>query len=310
MTGPDTFALTASFGEDALPVQTPRAAPERMVGLGTGIGGQITRTKLGMAGASALKDAKNMELQAAKSRRQQCEEDEDQSRATTPRPQVDSLNSESMLKHSEPRGMWFGLLLNDMGAVTDEELERISSHRWNFQGAVELASQGRSICYFIWCLLELQRNIQLNEEGDVLDPKLIAACQSFVKCQCREGRMGEMYQVLTHFISNSVVFTEWDRFLAQVFADARASQEAFLVEHLTEVWSRFTRLKALLESIFDILDTRYVWRHRLPKVGELVHDHMKRRCFSSEAVAKNEFFASSGTRDETLKTVKFSMGYG
>jgi len=311
MTGSDTFALT-SFGDDAEGGKNSRAT-ERMLGLGNGPGAHLARTKLGMAGASAVKDSKSTDLQApglAKLRRHQSDEDVfGVDRDVTPRASAQTLNSESMLSHSEPRGMWFGLLLNDMSAVSEEELERISSHRWNFPGAVELASQGKSICYFIWCLLEIQRNIQLEEE-EILDPKLVAACKSFVKCQCREGRMGEMYQVLSHFISNTVVFVEWDRFLAQVFADARANQETFLVQHLTEVWSRYQRLKALLESIFDTLDTRYVWRHRLPKVGDLVHDHMRRRCFSSEAVAKNEFFASSGARDETLKTVKFSMGYG
>ena len=45
--------------------------------------------------------------------------------------------------------------------------------------------------------------------------------------------------------------------------------------HLEQVWSRYKRLSSVLESVFDYLDD-FTWRHRLPKVAELLRDHMKR----------------------------------
>mmetsp|Transcript_35283 Transcript_35283/g.104820 ORF Transcript_35283/g.104820 Transcript_35283/m.104820 type:complete len:120 (+) Transcript_35283:3-362(+) len=117
-----------------------------------------------------------------------------------------------------------------------------------------------------------------------------------------------MYQLLTHFISNSMVFYEWDKFLRVAFEDARAAQESFLAPHLEQVWGRFSRLRATLEGVFGTLDGRFAWKHRLPKVGELVQEHMRRRCFSSEAVTRNELFAQANLRNETLKQVKFAIG--
>lgn len=80
--------------------------------------------------------------------------------------------------------------------------------------------------------------------------------------------------------------------------------------HLEQVWTRYKRLKEILETMFDYLDANFTWRHRLPKVGELVRDHMRRRCFASALITKNELFSSAQAgRDETLKQVKFTMGF-
>ncbi|CAE8642353.1 unnamed protein product [Polarella glacialis] len=297
----------------------------KLEGLGTGPGGSVVRSCLSSSGASVVSPRKASVLRAAggeakpgtasSERRPEVKTPASVKRfgaecAVSPRePEALRLSQEPMLER-EPQGMWFSLLTIDMSPASQVELDRITSHRWNFNGALELASQGRSICYFVWCLLELQRNVQVEEEGEVLDPKLVEACRTFVNGQCREGKLGEMYQILAHFISNSIVFHEWDVFLKRIFEDPRANQESFMVPHLEQVWARFCRLKAVLESIFDALDSRFCWRHRLPKVGDLVHQHMKRRCFSSELVEANPFFAGNAVRNEKLKEVKFAFGFG
>lgn len=210
----------------------------------------------------------------------------------------------------EPPGMFLALLLNDMSPTDDADLARVRQHRWTFRGAEDLAMRGRSFCCFIRCLLDLQRNVQVEEEGDGLDPSLAKACKCFVTSNCREGRMGDMYQLLTHFISNSVIFSEWDKFLKIIFEDQRSNQESFLVPHLQQVWTRFNRFRAVLENIFDLLNSRFIWRHRLPQVGNLVQEHMKRRCFNSEAVQRNELFAQATVRSDILKQVKFTFNIG
>jgi len=284
---------------------------ERCAGLGNESGGQLARSYLGLVGSSTLKMTMAEIARGTTKGVKQNSEDASPRRGShlTPRNNVDK-NSDAMLSYSEPRGMWFGLLINDMSPVSEEDLARVSTHRWNYQGATELAKQGRSICFFVWCLLELQRNVQVGEEGEILNKRLVEACKAFLRCQCREGRMGEMYQILSHFISNSLVFYEWERFVKVIFEDPRSNQEKFLVLHLEQVWGRYCRLKAVLENIFDYLDSRFVWQHRLPKVGELVRQHMKRRCFSSELIAKNDLIASPSVRDETLKQVKYAFGFG
>merc|ERR1711907_458316 len=87
--------------------------------------------------------------------------------------------------------------------------------------------------------------------GDQLDGSL----QSFVNVNSQDGRMGGMYHMLTHFISNSSVFYEWDRFLKSTFEDERANQESFLVPHLEQVWGRYCKFRDVLETIFDVLST-------------------------------------------------------
>ncbi|CAJ1344871.1 unnamed protein product [Effrenium voratum] len=301
MTGASELSFSFSGGEtESL---EHRAPPDRCVGLGQGTGGNLARSCLGLVGAQTIKDIRaGLQAQATK-------EVEEIGNQDAPCPVSPRSTTGAMLSYSEPKGMWFSLLVNDMGPVPKEDLDKVTSHRWTFQGALELAAQGKSICYFILCLLEIQRNIQVDQEEEVLHPSLLEACKTFVRCQCREGKTGEMYQVLTHFISNSLVFFEWERFLNEIFQDSRAHQERFLVTHLEQVWSRYKRLKLFLETIFDYLDDTFTWRHRLPKVGELVRDHMKRRCFSSPRVMRNELFSSQGGRDETLKQVKFTMGF-
>mmetsp|Transcript_14928 Transcript_14928/g.52408 ORF Transcript_14928/g.52408 Transcript_14928/m.52408 type:complete len:188 (-) Transcript_14928:71-634(-) len=163
--------------------------------------------------------------------------------------------------------------------------------------------------FFVWCLLEMQKNVQTQEEGDPLDATLTNACQSFVGTLGRRGRLADMYQVLTHFICNSVVWHEWHKFLRASFEDSRAGQEAFLVPRLDQVWGRFQRLRTALACIFGTLDDRFVWKHRLPKVSDLLMEHMRKRCFPLDLVAKNDLFLQATLKDETLKQIKFAFGF-
>jgi hypothetical protein len=217
--------------------------------------------------------------------------------------------STSMLENEQANGFYMALLLNDMTPATSDEVAQVRGHRWGFRQAEDLALQGRSFCCFIRCLLDLSRNVQLTDEGPALDPPLTRACKTFVSAQCRSGRMGEMYQLLTHFLSNSPVFVEWERFLKVTFEDDRAKQENFLVPHIEQVWMRFCRFRTVLEDIFCLLDTRFVWHHRLPTVNSLVREHMKRRCFSSENVTRNEMFCSEKCSSDTIKKVKHEFGF-
>lgn len=215
----------------------------------------------------------------------------------------------------EPQRMFRELLLSDHTWATQptspEDLAIVNDHRWAFRGAVELAQRGQSYCFFIRCLLDMQRNVQCEEEGDALDLTLTKACKAFVSGQCHTKMVGEMYQLLTHFVSNAVVIDEWDRFLKDAFANERANQEAFLVPHLEQVWFRFCRMIATLEEIFGVLDDRFVWRHRLPKVGDIVRETIKKRCFSSKAVTTNDMFTQEKCSNDTVKSLKryFHLGY-
>ena len=104
-------------------------AEERCVGLGQGVGGTLARSCLGVAEsreekkeATALPTAIERDLSDFKS----CEGPKGLTGA--------------MLSYSEPKGMWFSLLMNDMGPVPQEDLDKVTSHRWSFQGALELAA--------------------------------------------------------------------------------------------------------------------------------------------------------------------------
>lgn len=284
---------------------------DSFVGLGKGLGASLVRSCLVSTGSAlidpiarkhALKNSAGSEMGLSPRRRRHS------TLGTfvisTPR------NQDSLLDEKEPQGLWFALLTGDMSPVSEQDIAVVKEHRWTFVGASELGKQGRSVYYFILCLLEIQRNIQVEEEGEVLDARLVEASKTFVKGQCRQGHYGEMYQVLSHFLSNSLVFVEWERYLTTVLGDSRANQESFLVDHVEQVLNRFKRLKAVLESIFDLLDSRFTWKHRLPKVADLVHEHMKRRCFSSELVERNELIAGNAARDDRLKQVKFAFGFG
>merc|ERR1712216_903262 len=109
----------------------------------------------------------------------------------------------------EPQAMFKQLLLSDLSWATEptaaEDLAAVRSHRWTFRGAAELAEKGQSYCFFVRCLLDMQRNVQCEEEGEALDPKLVKACKLFICSQCGAGRPGDMYQLLTHFVSNAVI---------------------------------------------------------------------------------------------------------
>lgn len=286
------------------------------VGLGNGLGGQLARSALVTAAVDVLEPCERFTFKT--SRR---EEKAAIDNSTAPEASAEAMAEapvEGALTESryvpgfkdgpEPQGMFTGLLLNDAGQVEEKELVLVENHRWTFKGAVDFAQRGRGFCFFIRCLLELQRNVQV-EEGCPLDPNLSRACMIFVNGHCGNGRMGEMYQLLTHFISNSVVFDEWARYLKDAFDNPRANTESFLVPHLEQVWGRFCRLLEVLEEVFNVLNSRYVWRHRLPKVGDLVREHMRRRCFSSDAVTRNELFAQEKCTNATVMDVKRAFGF-
>jgi len=279
-----------------------RQTVERNVGLGSGPGGQIARSFLSEKGNMIL-DPLMPIVRGQRGGLRNVHGPPFEPKV----PEVQRGLPASLSEGPEPQGMFLALLLNDMTPPSEQDLTHVCEHRWTFHGALDWARQGRGFCFFVWCLLDLQRNVQLEEEGDALDPKLASACKTFVGAQCREGKAGGMYQLLTHFISNSLVFYEWDRFLRKAFEDQRAGQEGFLVPHLEQVWGRFCRFAAILEGIFDMLNTRFVWRHRLPKAGDLVLDHMKRRCFSSDTILKNELFTQTACRNETIKAVKYAF---
>jgi len=169
-----------------------------------------------------------------------------------------------------------------------------------------MAQRGKGFSIFVWCLLELQKNLQ-TKTGDPLESSLENASQCFVAAQSRKGCMADMYQVLTHFTCNSILWHEWHRFLRVSFQDERATQEAFLVPRIEQVWFRFLRLLALMSSIFGVLDSRFVWRHRLPKVQELLLEHMRKRCFPLDQLSKNELFLQATTKNETVKQIKFAF---
>lgn len=291
--------------EDYLP-STARAS-ERNAGLGTGPGGQLARSYLGATAVTVLdpyarRQGHHSQTRGNANAAEKRAETVLEAQTGTPRT-VQSLND-----GGEPQGMFLGLLLNDTGPVADMELSIVRSHRWTFKGADDLAKQGKSFYFFLRCLLDLQRNVQVDDQADVLDPKLGRACRGFVSGLCREGRMGDMYQLLTHFLSNSLIFHEWHNFLKNAFEDQRKSQETFLVPLLEQVWSRYCKFRAAVESIFGVLDDRFAWRHRLPKVGDLVQEHMKRRCIYQEHVLRNELFVAATVRNETIKRVKLTFG--
>lgn len=289
----------------------------RHSGLGTGLGSQLTRSALGAAAYTPLdpfernrRDRSELPSQVLRTHK------------------LTKLGSvEASLRRGgtgdcrskvgavdEPQRMFRELLLSDQAwaiqPAGEQDLAIVKDHRWNFHGATEMAERGQSYCFFMRCLLDMQQNVQCEEEGDALDRTLTKACKTFVAGQCSTGRDGEMYQLLTHFISNAVVIDEWDRFLKDAFANERANEEAFLVPHLEQVWLRFCRMIQTLEDIFGVLNTRFVWRHRLPKVGEVVKDTIKRRCFSSKAVQQNELFVQEKCSNETVKAIKRCFGLG
>lgn len=294
-----------------LPGSQVAGAPERNGGLGSGIGGQLSRSCLGSTGLALLEPRQRYNRFGGHRGSGKKEDKELLDMPLSPRSEGGGpLEMPASLSDGpEPQGFWQALLLGDARPAVWDDLAQVRSHRWTFRGAEDFASKDRGFCNFIRCLLELQRNVQLEEEGDALEPRLARACRAFVGTQVREGRGGEMYQLLTHFISNCPVFQEWDLFLRSAFEDARANQEAFLIPHLEQVWYRFRRLRAVLENVFGVLDTRFIWRHRLPTVADLLRDHMRRRCFASETVARNELFSQAAARNEVVKQVRFAFGF-
>lgn len=344
-----TFGLTTADEEHPEPVSPPsedvvRKAGSRSLyeGLGGGIGGQIVRSCLVQAGTGVMDSARvrniadiaeqthsgrqfrtefmpalatSRTIREANSPRGPCAAAAALAVGKRP-PSAGRAAGDCRLRASdldgdggEPQGAFLALLLADPTPASDGLLKHVARHRWSFTGAAEMAARGRGYSYFVWCLLELQKNVQTQEDGNPLDAPLANACQAFVGTQTRKGRMSDMYQVLTHFICNSVVWPEWHKYLRASFEDPRANQEAFLVPRLEQVWSRFLRLRGSLETIFGVLDERFVWRHRLPKVGDLLLEHMRKRCFPLDLVSKNELFLQATIKDETLKQIKFAFGF-
>ncbi len=43
-------------------------------------------------------------------------------------------------------------------------LDATRMRRSVFQGAADMAARGRGYSYFVWCLLELQKNVQTQED--------------------------------------------------------------------------------------------------------------------------------------------------
>jgi len=209
----------------------------------------------------------------------------------------------------EPPHLFLSLVLGAHGPPSKDELQHVREHRWTFPGVEAFAEQDRGLCGFVRCLLELQRAVQLEEAGPVLEPRLASACRTFVTGQCRAGREGHMYHLLSHFLSNSLIFHEWTRFLTDTFLHPRAGEEAFLVPRLELVWVRFGRLRDALEEIFNVLDLRFAWHHRLPKVDELIMDQMRRRCITPELLQKNQLFSpQAGHRADVVKALKNVAG--
>jgi hypothetical protein len=294
---------------------------DRHAGLGNGMGGQLMRSALGSSAYAPLDPYERArQLRSEPSPKIMRERKVTRLRdglsdGIDTRYEVRQLPRSAELQDgAEPQGMFKQLLLSDLTWATEptapEDLVAISEHRWSFRGAVELAQRGQSFSFFIRCLLDMQMNLQCDEDADALDPKLSRACKAFVTGQCGTGQSGEMYQLLTHFVCNAVIFDEWDRYLKDAFAHERANQEAFLVPHLEQVWARFCRMLPTLEEIFDVLNTRFVWRHRLPKVGDVVRESMKRRCFSSKSVNQNEMFTQEKCNNETVKNIKRAFKIG
>lgn len=209
------------------------------------------------------------------------------------------------LAEFEPCGMEMAMTLNQADAVTGDELAPIKCHRWTFPCAEDFALRGNNYFSFVQCLLEMQRNVQVYEEGDVLAPNLVRACKLFVAGQCGEGYTGEMYHLFSHFLCNSRVFDEWEAFLRVAFEAPQASAETLLTMQVEQVWLRFRRLADTLEDIFGVLDRRYTWHHRLPKVGELLHEQIFRHC-GLEVIVR-EFFSQEKTVNDTMKDIKRAL---
>jgi len=279
----------------------------RNPGLGYGIGGELARRSLAGVGAGIAQPPEP----SPRGIRIAAPNEPQEALPVTPR-LLPVRETTSLTPGRDAAGESVGcvmsLLLNDNSPPDQNLLKDIGVHRWTFKGAVTLAEKSRAYCFFVWALLELQRNVQTDEEGDVLDDRIVRACRAFVATQTRQGQAGEMYQVLAHFICNSLVFHEWDRFVRSAFEHPRANQEAFLAPHLEQVWVRFQKLSSVLDRIFGLLDERFVWIHRLPRVRDLLVEHMRRRCFSSELIPKSELMHSATLKDETLKTVASALG--
>eukprot|EP00747_Dinoflagellata_sp_TGD_P168916 gnl/TRDRNA2_/TRDRNA2_196494_c0_seq1.p1 gnl/TRDRNA2_/TRDRNA2_196494_c0~~gnl/TRDRNA2_/TRDRNA2_196494_c0_seq1.p1 ORF type:complete len:322 (+),score=34.51 gnl/TRDRNA2_/TRDRNA2_196494_c0_seq1:90-1055(+) len=310
-TAPITFGLDGDpdhlFKDSDAPADVDQKLPPKgNLGLGNGSGGHLARTALGTAGVAMVgQESPRCPRRARGSKldHPRVPLDSTVPPATTPR-------NIMPLKDDEPKTLFMSLMLNDTGPVHEDDIVIVRDHRWSFTGSIEIARQGQGFCCFVRCLLDLQRNVQLEEDGDALEPKIVRACKLFVNCQIREGRAAEMYQLFTHFVCNTIVFNEWERYLTGAFSSPLANQETHLVPHLEQVWSRFRRLSGVLEKIFQTLDVRFISHHRLPAVKNLLLEHMKRRCFSTDLVTRNELIAQEKCGNETLKEIKRSFGLG
>lgn len=309
-----TPTVTSPGNRMHLETMGSRSKIERHCGLGKSLGGQLTRSALGAAAYAVLDPIEKARQQRYQLRAEVMHSRKirllppGDSKASFASPHTSPANWASVQDGVEPQGMFRALLLGDHGwaaeAATFEDLEFVRQHRWTFNGAVELAQRGQNFCFFIRCLLDMQRNLQCEEEGDTLEPVTTRACKTFVQGHCCAGRASDMYQLLTHFISNAVIFHEWHRYLKDALENPRANQEAFLVPHLDQVWSRLSRMLPFLEEVFGLLDSRFADGYGLPKVVDLIRLHMQRCCLQREMVHKNEIFMQEKCQSDVLKNVK------
>jgi len=288
------------------PRSGPKNQEQAFAGLGTGVGGELARDCL-CPPAALCQDMDNF---CVKSRKDA---------AVPPHLKKEALPFNEAVGHERrqcgrkaqvalemtPRDLLMGLLLVDSSPADEKLLEYIRTHRWTFKGAEAIARQGKGFSYFVWCLLHIQQNIQTDFGVRPLEIKQIQACQSFVAVQSRKGGIADMYHLFTHFICSSVIFHEWSMYITKICYDERSGGQNFVAVSLEQVWTRYKFLWQVLQDIFGVLDERYVPKVNLPRIGELLREHVRRTCFSSELVCRHAAFNPSQLQDETMKQISF-----
>lgn len=280
-------------------------------GLGEGLGGAMVRSILKSTGLTVLRRQSLGRSSRMHHPRGQNLKEPDRLASMAPlpcKPQHAAKASRSLAEAGLVIGMRTGLAMCDASSAPAKEVAEVDSHRWTFDGAVDIAARSRGHCSFVRCLLELQRNVQLDAEGEALDAGLAKSCSAFVAGNYLGGRADEMFCLLTSFLCNAVVFVEWGRFLDTAFEDPLANEEGFLVPYLDEVWRRFCRLSHALQHIFAALD-QLVPLHRLPTVKALVQEHVRRRCFSSEAAWRNALLTRGNAGHPILSEIRHTFGF-
>eukprot|EP00811_Abedinium_folium_P029312 NODE_4604_length_1870_cov_5.458979.p1 GENE.NODE_4604_length_1870_cov_5.458979~~NODE_4604_length_1870_cov_5.458979.p1 ORF type:complete len:439 (+),score=93.16 NODE_4604_length_1870_cov_5.458979:316-1632(+) len=201
--------------------------------------------------------------------------------------------------------------------VTKEELQHVANHRWTFPGATEFASWGKAMYFFVRCFLEMQANIQLDESSEALLPRYVNACALFVKGHCLEGHLTDMFNFLSHFLTNTNIFPEWRAFILAALTVPDAGQDAVLSPYLDQALKRFMRLARPLEIIFAPVDDSRCRRasdrdtswlpvtidHQFPPIADFIRDVARRR-FLPEEFLMSAVFQSSSNRSEVIGAIK------